>query len=227
MSGKGVRWDRLRTSGIIGVTCVCGWLVMELELLGARILVPYFGSSVYVVMGSVIGVFLLSLASGYVLGGWLSSKRWSKGALGANLIAAGAWLAVLPMFDEPVCEWISGLDVAETWGSLGAAFILFAVPTALLGTVSPTAVRWLTREAENAGAKAGMVLGFSTIASFAGTIATAFYLVRLSVARTIVVSGVIAMGTGIAVLLDGGRKREEEQPLRREDTKATRRRRGD
>ncbi len=175
---------------------------MELELLGARLLVPYFGGSIYVVMGSVIGVFLLSLAAGYMIGGWLSRTPGSKRALGVNLTAAGVWICFVPFFAETVCDHIIDLGVDEKWGALAATFLLFGVPTTLLGTVSPTAVRWLTREAENSGLKAGMVLGFSTIAGFAGSIVTAFYLVLLSVRLTFLVSGAVLAVVGVAILLD-------------------------
>ncbi len=116
---------KLRAVAIILVACVCGWFVMELEVLGIRVLAPYFGSAVYVVMGSVIGVFLLSLSVGYMLGGWLSKKANSKRALGVNLMAAGAWLCAMPFFIEPVCDGIFNFGLDEKWGSLLAAVVLF------------------------------------------------------------------------------------------------------
>jgi MFS family permease len=186
---------------IVLVACVCGWFVMELEILAVRLLAPYFGSAVYVVMGSVIGVFLLSLSAGYMLGGWLSRKANSKWALGVNLMTAGAWLCAMPFFTEPVCDGIFNTGLDEKWGSLLAALVLFCVPTLLLGTVSPTAVRWLTTQASDSGLNAGLVLAFSTVASFAGCVATAFYLVRLSMWCTICVSGVALMALGVTILL--------------------------
>jgi hypothetical protein len=198
---------------VLGVAAVCGWLVMELEVLGIRMLVPHFGSSIYVVTGSVIGVFLLSLAGGYVLGGWLSRERANKVALGACLVAAGGWLCAVPFAAGPVCDALFETGVDEKWGSLAAAFALFCVPTVLLGTVSPTAVRWLTRRAEDSGLNAGVVLGCSTVASFAGCIVTAFYLVMLSVRATVCVSGGALALVGAAVLAQGvlsRRARERE-----------------
>jgi len=192
---------KLRAVAIILVACVCGWFVMELEVLGVRVLAPYFGSAVYVVMGSVIGVFLLSLSVGYMLGGWLSRKANSKRALGVNLMAAGAWLCAMPFFIEPVCDGIFNFGLDEKWGSLLAAVVLFGPPTVLLGTVSPTAVRWLTRQASDSGLNTGLVLAFSTVASFAGCVVTAFYLVLLSVRRTIFTSGAVLVALGVTILL--------------------------
>jgi len=194
----------LRALAIILIACICGWFIMELEILGVRVLAPYFGSAVFVVMGSVIGVFLLSLSAGYMFGGWLSRKPNSKRAVGINLTAAGAWLCAMPFFVEFVCDGIFNLGLDEKWGSLLAAIVLFGTPTMLLGTVSPTAVRWLTIQASDSGLNAGLVLAFSTVASFAGCVVTAFYLVLFSVQRTICASGVALIALGGTILLQAG-----------------------
>ncbi len=193
--------QRVRTAAIVLITGICGWFMMELEILGVRVLTPYFGSNVYVVTGSVIGVFLLSLSVGYILGGWLSRKNKSKNIFGAIIAATGLWLWLLPFFIRPVCEGIfnSGLD--ENWGSLIASLILFGAPTMLLGTVSPIAVYWLTSRASESGLNAGVVLAFSTAAGFAGCLVTTFYLVRVSIRWTMFVSGIILAVLGCLILL--------------------------
>jgi xanthine/uracil permease len=196
-----VNGSKLGSITIIGIACVCGWFIMELEILGIRALAPYFGSAVYVVMGSVIGVFLLSLAVGYMLGGWFSIKSKSKHVLGINLMAAGAWMYGLPFFIEPVCDGIFNIGLDEKWGSLIAALVLFGVPTILLGTVSPTVVRWLTKRASDSGLNTGLVLAFSTVASFAGSVVTAFYLVLLSIRQTMCVSGIVLAALGGMILM--------------------------
>ncbi len=199
--GDAAASGRLRAAAILFVVAACGWVVMEMEILGARILAPYFGSAVYVVMGSVIGVFLISLAAGYAVGGWLSDRPSSQLILGAGLTVAGLWLAGIPLVVEPLCDGLLEAGFDEKWGSLTTALVLFGVPMCLLGTVSPTAVRWLTARAENSGRNAGLVLAFSTTASFAGCIATAFYLVRLSMRRTVWTSGGGLALLGLVVLL--------------------------
>ena len=190
----------LRRLAILFVAAACGWMVMQMEILGGRALTPYFGSDVYVVMGSVIGVFLLSLAAGYALGGWLSGLRASEAALGLCIAIAGAWSAAVPLAAEPLSYALLDAKLGVRWGSLAAAFALFGVPTALLGTVSPTAVRWLTHSAADSGRTAGLVLAFSTVASFAGCLVAAFYLVLLSLRLTFYGSGALLMVLGLAVV---------------------------
>ncbi len=201
---------RLRRAGVIFVACVCGWFVMQLEILGVRMLAPHFGSAVYVVTGSVIGTFLLSLSVGYMLGGWRSAQRQSRRNLGLNIAAAGLWMGLLPWMTEPVCDRVFDLGLDEKWGSLLAALILFAVPTVLLGTVSPTVVRWLTTCSADSGWNAGMVLAASTVASFAGCVVTAFYLILYSMRLTLWVSGgaLMLLGAGLALLPSVWRKQD-------------------
>ncbi len=50
-----------------------GACVMITELLGAKIIAPFYGASLYV-WSSVLGVTLFSLATGYYLGGIISTK---------------------------------------------------------------------------------------------------------------------------------------------------------
>jgi MFS family permease len=193
--------ERLREAGIVMVACVSGWFVMELEILGVRALSPYFGSAVFVVMGSVVGVFLLSLSAGYMLGGWFSKKAESRRILGINLLTAGVWLCVMPTFIEPICDGIFNAGLGVKWGSLMAAVVLFGIPTVLLGTVTPEAVQWLTSRAGDSGLNAGLVLAFSTAASFAGCIVAAFYLVLVSLRLTLRVSGIILIVLGLIIVL--------------------------
>lgn len=193
----------LRTVAILSIAAICGWFIMEMEILGSRMLAPNFGSAVYVVMGSVIGVFLLSLSVGYMLGGWLSTHPRSKQALGLSILVAGLWVAALPLLVDPVSEAIFGLTPDVRLGSLAASFVLFAVPTVLLGTVSPTVVRWLTTDASDSGFNAGLVFALSTVASFGGCIATAFYLVLLSLNKTLWVSGGMLVLLGAVILVHG------------------------
>jgi hypothetical protein len=194
------RGGALRVAAIMAIACICGWIVMELEILGARVLAVYFGSQIYV-WGSVIGVFLLSLAGGYLLGGWASRLRAGKLVLGACLTLAGAWLCGMPSAAAPISDSLLNAGWSDKWGSLVAAGVLFGVPTLLLGMVSPTMVGWLTSQAKDSGLNTGLVLATSTLASFAGCIVTAFYLVLLSTRGTIIVSGMVLAVLGVLLVL--------------------------
>ncbi len=191
----------LPATALVLIACICGWFMMQLEILGVRLLIPYFGSSATVVTGSVIGVFLLSLSIGYLLGGWLCTRVKDALWLGITMIAVGLWKCLIPSIAQQVCDPISISQLDEKWGSLLAAFILFGIPTVLLGTVSPVVVSQLTARTGNSGFSTGLVLATSTLASFSGCVITAFYLILYSLRTTLYVSGGILSVLGIIVLL--------------------------
>jgi MFS family permease len=190
------RRSGLGSAGILLVACVCGWAVMELEILG-------------VVTGSVIGVFLLSLAVGYMVGGWLSGLGRPRRTLGAVILAAGACLCAMPFAIVPICDAVFNLELDVKWGSLLASLALFGIPTALLGTVSPMVVHWLTADTGRSGFHAGIAMAISTVASFIGCIVTAFYLVLYSLRTTLVATGIALAVLGLLMLLMGPALRQE------------------
>ncbi len=60
-----------------------GFFVMAIELLGGRLLAPYFGSSIYV-WGAIISVFMLALSLGYLCGGRASLPRAEPATAGVD-----------------------------------------------------------------------------------------------------------------------------------------------
>ena len=153
-----------------------GFFVMSVEILSGRILAPDFGSSIYV-WGAVITVFMLALATGYLLGGYLSLFSPTLKRLGALLILAAATLLPLIALGEPILDWVFTHVHDPRYGSLIGSTILFFVPTAISGAVSPYAIRLLVTELQESGKSAGSLYFVSTLGSAAGTIITSFYLV--------------------------------------------------
>ena len=56
------------------IAFISGFVMMGFEILGVRVLAPFYGSSVYV-WGATISVFLAGLSIGYALGGKISERR--------------------------------------------------------------------------------------------------------------------------------------------------------
>jgi len=153
-----------------------GFIIMSLELLGGRVLAPYFGSSIYV-WGSIITIFMLSLSAGYLLGGRWSVHKPSLRKFGVIFIAAAALLCPLVFFAEPSMQWIFEHIEDPRYGSLAAATLLFMVPTIILGMISPYSVRLLVVNVRESGRTAGQLYFVSTLGSALGTLFTSFYFV--------------------------------------------------
>ncbi|MHC9511028.1 fused MFS/spermidine synthase [Kangiella sp. M94] len=160
------------------LTCafMCGFLIMAIELLGGKILSPYFGGSVYV-WGSIITVFMLALSIGYLFGGKLSLKNPNTRKYGIIFMLAALSVVPLTMGHVAVSEWVFDFTDDPRYGSLLASTILFLIPTIILGMIAPYSVRLLVRTTHSSGQTAGFLYFVSTLGSAGGTLATSFYLV--------------------------------------------------
>ncbi|MCK8123644.1 fused MFS/spermidine synthase [Pseudoalteromonas sp. 2CM39R] len=153
-----------------------GFCIMGIELLGGRILAPYFGSSVHI-WGSIITVFMLSLSFGYLLGGKLSTRNPSLTKYGLIFFVASIMVVPIVLFAEPIMTFIFTHVEDSRYGSLLASTALFFIPTTILGMISPYSVRLLVTDHEKSGQVAGGLYFVSTLGSALGTIITSFYMV--------------------------------------------------
>jgi hypothetical protein len=153
-----------------------GFCIMGIELLGGRILAPYFGSSVHI-WGSIITVFMLSLSIGYLLGGKLSTRNPSLTKYGLIFFVASIMVVPIVLFAEPIMTFIFTHIEDSRYGSLLASTALFFIPTTILGMISPYSVRLLVTDHEKSGQVAGGLYFVSTLGSALGTIITSFYMV--------------------------------------------------
>jgi predicted membrane-bound spermidine synthase len=187
---------------VVAVTVfVCGWVLMGLEIVGGRMLAPYFGSGVWV-WGSIISVFLAALSVGYFVGGLCSNRYPSAVALAAVIALAGITLIPVSMRYAQINEWIAAIDLHERWGSLLAAACQFLAPSVLLGMVSPYAVRLVTRRVEEVGSRAGSLYAISTVGSCLGCLVTSFDLIlRFGIRHILAYSSATLILTAIALLI--------------------------
>lgn len=169
---------------------VSGAVVMALELLGSRLLAPVFGNSIFV-WGSLIGVVLASLSTGYYLGGKLADKRPDLQTLSLVIFGAGALVLVLPTLTQPVFDAVIGISLGERYSPLLATTLLLGPPSVLLGMVSPYAIRLAAKSFEKLGKASGNLYALSTIGSIVGTFFTVFVLIpEFGVNKIIVALGV-------------------------------------
>ena len=164
-----------------------GFCIMGIELLGGRILAPFFGSSIHI-WGSIITVFMLSLAIGYLLGGKLSTKSASLKRFGIIFIIAGLLILPIALSSNTIMETIFIFIDDSRYGSLLASTALFFLPTVVLGMLSPYSVRLLVTDKNKSGQIAGKLYFISTLGSAIGTIITSFYLVLFFEVNQIIIS---------------------------------------
>jgi len=153
-----------------------GFSIMGIELLGGRILAPFFGSSVHI-WGSIITVFMLSLSLGYLLGGKLSTRSPSLARYGQIFFIAAITVLPIALFGQGIMEAVFLTVEDSRYGSLLASMVLFFIPTVILGMLSPYSVRLLVTSSDESGQVAGKLYFVSTLGSALGTIVTSFYLI--------------------------------------------------
>ena len=190
------------------VVFVGGAAVLAIEILGTRILGPFYGVSLFL-WSALITVTLVALSAGYAIGGRWADRGASPSRLYYLLLAAGLWTLVIPWLRDPI------LVVAEPFGLrfavLVAAFILFAPPLTLLGMVSPYAIRVRASSLSVVGTTAGDLYAISTVGSVVAALLTGFVLIpSVGVGRLTLMTGALLLVTGLAGLALGlsSRKRQ-------------------
>jgi predicted membrane-bound spermidine synthase len=180
---------------LVTLVVIAGAVLMSLEMLGSRMLAPYFGSSVFV-WGSLIGVFLASLSLGYWAGGYLADKRPSFQLLSALALAAAALIFLSWLITPPVCRGLADAGFGDRAGPLLASLAIFFVPSVLIGTVSPFAIRLSARSLGDIGIQAGRLSAISTFGSLLGTFGTTFVLIPALPVKAIL----MILGLALAVV---------------------------
>jgi spermidine synthase len=186
----------LGRAGLYFTVFLTGAAVMMIELLGTRIIAPFYGASLYV-WSSLISVTMIALALGYFAGG-----RWADRAkrTGLSLIIALAALLTLliPWLIRPVLLATDPLGLRA--GAFISALVLFSPSLTLLGMVGPFAIKLSTLKLEGIGASAGSIYAVSTLGSVVGTLFLGFYLFPAVGSREILISlGIVLFLLAVAV----------------------------
>ena len=176
MAAKKGRASALPRPIIVGMAFISGFCIMTVEMLGARIMAPYFGGSLSV-WGSIITVFMLALAIGYLIGGRLSTRNPNATTYAIFFIAAAVFSLPIILFADQIMQPIFLSIDDPRYGSLVASLIMYLVPTSILGMISPYSVRLLVENESHSGHMAGLLFFVSTLGSAAGTLGTTFYFV--------------------------------------------------
>lgn len=183
---------------------LCGAIGMILELIAARVLSPYVGSS-NLIWTSIIGVMLISMSLGYWIGGKFADKKSDIQELASFVLIAAIFTSLIPIFESVLIKWISNVSDNYLLVALSMSAIVFGIPSFMLATVSPYAVKLKTIEEEKVGSVSGKNSSISTIGSIVGTFIGGFLLIPSFGIRTIIFVIAIVL-VAIAVMLMDKRK---------------------
>ena len=159
---------------VYGTAAITGACVLIVEILGAKMLSPYFGTS-HFVWTAQIAITLLALAAGYYLGGRWVDRSPRLGNIYLAILGASVYLAATVLLVDDVSIACQKMDLAL--GSLLASLFLFLVPLALLAMTGPFLVRILTKSVSQVGGNVGRLTSISTLGSVGGTVLIGYVLI--------------------------------------------------
>lgn len=173
-----------------------GMSVMAVELGASRLLAPYFSSS-QIVWTIIIGTIMIAMALGNVWGGKSADKNPDPDRLYRRMIIAAVWIAAIPFLGKYIILGISGLLIIAVnhnfliWAAFLACMIIFVFPLFLLGTVTPSLVKYTVDSLDDSGRTVGTLGAFNTIGSIIGTFVPTFVTIP-------------AVGTSVTFLIFAG-----------------------
>jgi len=185
----------VRLGALFATSIVCGFCLMALEIIGARLLYPSFGSSIDV-WAAIITVFILSLAAGQIAGGKLADRSRSNRALGWVIVAAGAVFSTLPIYALTTAEALGDALGGARSGVLAAALVLFFAPSVLLGMVLPMAIKLAFTRADRVGSTVGTLYAVGSLGNVAGILVTDYVLLVHLRSNT----NLLAMGAALSLV---------------------------
>lgn len=157
---------------------LCGALTMVLELIAARVLSPYVGSS-NLIWTTIIGIMLTSMSIGYWIGGKIADKNKENDVniLSNHLSIAAITTSFIPILETIFVNTLASLIDQLVIVSIVSATVVFGIPSFILASVSPIAVKLKNHSQEDVGTTSGKISSLSTIGSIFGTFLAGFILI--------------------------------------------------
>ena len=159
------------------VLLIEGGALMAVELMGAKLVAPFYGNSLYV-WTAVLTISVLGLTLGYYAGGRLSKNGASETNLFVVLGISAALVLMLPFTATISMSLTKGLDLIM--GICVTCVLLLLPPMFCFGIVGPMVVSLMSSQLETVGKTAGTVYFTSTLGGIAVTFLLGLYLIPVA-----------------------------------------------
>jgi tetratricopeptide (TPR) repeat protein/predicted membrane-bound spermidine synthase len=150
--------------------------IMVIELVAGRLIARNLGSSLYT-WTSVIGIVLAGITAGNYLGGRIADRFPVRKALAVLLGISSACCVLIVVLNNLIGEWLWLWKLSWPAHVLTHVFLLFMLPSTLLGTISPVVAKMALDQGLPAGRTVGDIYAFGAAGSIAGTFLSGFYLI--------------------------------------------------
>jgi hypothetical protein len=182
---------------LYSLSFIAGGVLLASELLMAKLISPYFGTSFYV-WAATIGATLSGLAAGYLFSGILSTGGQLTKKLILLFTITGFYLCSLPLIGSLVMNTL--LKTSLITGIILSTSILNFPLFLLFGCFSPILIQGIYASDKNAGNVSGRIFGISTISGVLFLIITGVYLLPgIGTTKSFIVLGTILFAAGLIV----------------------------
>ena len=114
------------------IVFICGAMTMVIELIAARVLSPYVGSS-NLIWTSIIGVMLISMSIGYWAGGKIADKKQDLKDLSEFILIASITASLIPILETIIVNELAEIIPQKLIVvAIISAIILFGIPSFML-----------------------------------------------------------------------------------------------
>jgi spermidine synthase len=159
------------------VLLIEGGALMSVELMGAKLVAPFYGGSLYV-WTAVLAITVLGLTLGYYAGGRLAKKRPSESKLFAILAVSALLVLALPLTASLSMALTKGMELLV--GICVTCVLLLLPPMFCFGIVGPMVVSLMSSQVETVGKTAGTVYFTSTLGGIAATFFLGLYFIPVA-----------------------------------------------
>jgi spermidine synthase/Tfp pilus assembly protein PilF len=150
--------------------------IMVLELVASRLIAKHLGSSLYT-WTSVIGIVLAGITVGNYLGGRIADRFPARKALAVLLGVSSIACVITVILNNLVGECIWLWKLSWPAHAFTHVFLVFMLPSTILGTISPVVAKMALDEGLPTGRTVGDIYAFGAAGSIAGTFLAGFYLI--------------------------------------------------
>lgn len=149
---------------------------MVLELVAARLIARYLGSSLYT-WTAVIGVVLGGITLGNYLGGRIADSYAARRALAGQFALCSLACILTVVMNNLVGEWKLLWHFNLPIRVFTHVALVFLLPSMLLGTISPVVAKMALEKGLATGRTVGSIYAWGAAGSIAGTFAAGYYLI--------------------------------------------------
>lgn len=170
------------TKGPVSIRAACATVflasccIMVLELVAGRLIARHLGLSLYT-WTAVIGVVLAGITIGNYIGGRIADRFNARKALSTLFAISSAACVLTIVLNNTIGQWTFLWMLSWPVRVFSHVTIVFLIPSALLGTISPVVAKMALDKGLPAGRTVGDIYAWGAAGGIAGTFLAGFYLI--------------------------------------------------